>query len=60
MPPRAGHDRGSRRQAALAAVNLTLGTSTAAYDETVPEGSIISQDPAAGTKEAGGQPSRSS
>lgn len=36
-------------KAALAAVNLALGTSTPAYDETIPEGSIIAQDPPAGT-----------
>lgn len=43
-------------KAVLAGVNLALGTSTPAYDETIPEGSIVSQDPPAGTAMKRGAP----
>jgi serine/threonine-protein kinase len=42
--------------AALAAAGLTLGSSAETYSATVPEGQVISQDPAPGTAIAPGTP----
>jgi beta-lactam-binding protein with PASTA domain len=36
-------------QAAIAGASLTVGTATEQYSDTVPEGSVVGQDPAAGT-----------
>ena len=41
-------------ETAILAVNLTVGTITIANSDTVPEGNVISQDPAAGTEVAEG------
>ncbi|MBN1815760.1 MAG: S8 family serine peptidase, partial [Sedimentisphaerales bacterium] len=43
-------------EAAVTAANLTVGTVTAAYSDTVPAGSVISQNPPAGTSAAEGSP----
>jgi beta-lactam-binding protein with PASTA domain len=41
-------------QAAITSANFVVGTVTQAVSSTVPKGSVISQDPAAGTSAAGG------